>query len=147
VVNMVMNGVVALTIDPVVVDLDPYSVVELLVVIVVVGIVRAVEVVEVLVATVFLNFSCRALVVSQARKFQSSGRLVSDRSSLWTHDAPRILAGLSARIGVFRSFGASKMVDRADLPSAFRPFGGVPFGLTPTPVCCGEIVSAVTLLA
>jgi hypothetical protein len=122
VVNMVMNSVAALTIDSVVVDIDPYSVVAL---VFVVGIVRAVEVVEVFEASIFRNPSCRALVAKsvQARKFQSSGRLVSDRSSLWTHDAPRILAGLSARIGVFRSFGASKMVDRADLPSAFRPFG------------------------
>jgi hypothetical protein len=108
VVNMVMNSVAALTIDSVVVDIDPYSVVAL---VFVVGIVPAVEVVEVLVATIFFNFSCRALVAKsvQARKFQSSGRLVS--LLLWTHGAPRIPAGLPARTGVFCSLDASKSVD------------------------------------
>ena len=115
VVNIVIKIVVALTIDAVVVDIDLYSVVTLVVVIV--GIVRAVEVVEVLVATIFFNFSCCALgsKLVQARKFQSSGRLVS--LLLRTHEAPRIPAGLPARIGVFCSFaamflrGASKSVD------------------------------------
>jgi hypothetical protein len=108
VVNMVMNSVAALTIDSVVVDIDPYSVVAL---VFVVGIVRAVEVVEVFEASIFRNSSCRALVAKsvQARKFQSSGRLVS--LLLWTHDAPRIPAGLPARIGVFCSLDASKSVD------------------------------------